>query len=715
MKRKPRGPARSVDTNAILEFIKRPGYAPMRKNDLRRKLGVPDSESAAFKRVLKDLVQQGQLVKVRKTRYAPPGEFGLVTGTLRAHENGFGFVVAEKPLGTPDVFIPPPGMSTAMHMDKVVVRLDDPASQRDPSKGPSGTIVKILERGYPCIVGTLQSSKQFFYIVPDDPRMYHDVYVGKEHLKGAKTGDRVFVRITAWPSKHVNPEGVVEEVLGPQSDPSVDLKAIIRKYGYNTAFPQKVLDEAAKIPQTVPAEWLKDRVDLRNETVLTIDPEDAKDYDDAISLKKGPHGWILGVHIADVSFYVKEKGALDEEARGRGTSVYLPTCVLPMLPESLSNGVCSLKEKVDRLTKTVLFHCAPDATIKKVEVFPSVIRSVKRFTYAEVLKIITEPKPEASPEIAPLVPLLKDMNRLAETFHKIRVQRGSLMLNIPKVKVLLDENYKAKGVRREVQDAAHSLIEEFMLLANEAVARYIMDKTVPGIYRVHEQPDKQSFEEFAVFAEGLGYKVHTGVISPHEIQTLLARVKDKPEEPILHIHLLRSMKLAVYSSKNLGHFALGLAFYTHFTSPIRRYPDLIVHRVLDRIWARQSPLSQSDIGGIAAHSSKMERMADEAERELSGIKILQYLAELAKHHSRRAYRGIITAVKSFGFIVELEETLVPGMVHLSGIRDDFYDADIARQTVTGRRRHRKFRLGQEVEVRIEKVDLAKRQVDLALV
>ncbi len=710
-----------VDAQCILDFLKQPSYVPLRKNELFGKLGLPEAQHSSFKRTLKDMLAGGQIVKVRKNRYAIASTIGLVVGTFRAHEKGFGFVVPDNP-ECADVFIPPHETSTAMHLDKVLVRLDDPATQRDPSKGPSGKIVRIQERTNATVVGTVAASKDFSYVIPDDPRLMQNVYVNKELLKNAKLNDRVVVRITAWPSKHVNPEGMIEEVLGPNSDPKIDLIAVLKKYHYETQFPARVLEDAHAIPQSIRPEWLEGRHDLRNQVVFTIDPEDAKDFDDAVSLEAVKGGYLLGVHIADVSFYVKDQTAMDKEARGRATSVYLPGCVIPMLPERLSNGVCSLQEAQDRMTKTVLFHCTSKGEIQKVEIFPSVIRSVKRFTYGEVLKIISEKQPVVSPEIKPLVPMLQEMGMLAKQFHQVRVRRGSIMLNIPKVKVVLDAAYRATGVRREIQDDAHGLIEEFMLLANEAVARHIMNMGRPGIYRVHEPPDRQSFEEFAVFVRSLGYTIHTQDISVHEIQNLLTRIQDKPEAPIIHLHLLRAMKLAVYSNRNLGHFALALKFYTHFTSPIRRYPDLIVHRILDQMWAQKKSvsgasdksLSGQDIGVMAAHSSKMERMADEAERELSGVKILQFLSGLAQHHSRRVYSGLVTGIKSFGFFVEMEETLVEGVVHLSSLRDDFYDVDIARQAVTGRRRHQKFRLGQRVDVRIEKVDLAKRQVDLVI-
>ncbi len=653
-------------------------------------------------------------LKVVKASQTFTKDTGLVSGTLRANENGYGFLIPEEE-GVQDVFIPRHAMSTAMNNDKVAVRLDDPAEQRDPSKGPSGKIIRILERGNTIVVGTLAASKQFFYVIPDDPKLFTDIYIGNDSLGGASVNDRVVARVTEWVSKHTCPEGVISEVLGKSSDPKVDLAATLKKYNFLPDFPPAVMEEAHTIPEVIRPEWLNGRRDFRNQTVITIDPGDAKDFDDAISLEKGPDGFILGVHIADVSFYVREKTAMDTDARTRGTSVYLPGCVIPMLPERLSNGVCSLKEAQDRLTKTVLFHCTAKAEIKKVEIVRSVIRSVKRFSYEEVLAIITTEKPVVTPEVSPLVPVLKQMAALAREFHRSRVRRGSLMLNIPKAKVVLDAEYRPTGVLKETSDEAHSLIEEFMLLANEAVARFIMDKGRPGIYRVHEQPERQPFEEFAVFVRGLGFAVHTQDISLHEIQNLLLRVKDKPEEAIVNIHLLRSMKLAVYSSRCLGHFALALKFYTHFTSPIRRYPDLIVHRILDQIWDRSpNPISAAEITGIAAYTSRTERKAEEAERELTKIKLLQFLAAMSKNHARRVYSAMITGIKNFGFFVELDDTLVDGMVHLSSIKDDFYDADLRLQCVTGRRNHRKYRVGQRVDVRIEKIDMAKRQVDFLL-
>jgi ribonuclease R len=713
MRKKSRAP---VNGEIILDLLKHPKYVPLKKNEIFQKLHLPESKRNEYKRALRGLLDRGAIVKVRSNRFAIPSDIGLVIGTLRANEAGFGFVIADDPKN-PDIFIPRHAISTAMHMDKVLVRLDDP-SPRQNEKGPSGSIKRILERGNPTIVGTLASSPQFFHVVPDDPRLFNDVYVAKDVLNGARVGDRVVVKVTQWPSKHVNPEGVIDEILGHGSGGKVDLLAIIRKYQYSQEFPSKVMEEADRIPQTIPPKWVEGRQDLRKKTVFTIDPDDAKDYDDAISLQEHASGYVIGVHIADVSFYVKENSALDKEARGRGTSVYLPNCVLPMLPERLSNGVCSLKEGEDRMTKSVFLHCDKNGNIHKVDVAPSVIRSTKRFTYGEVLKIITEESPNVSEEVRPLVPILQTLALLTRQFYRQRSRRGSINLEIPKVKVLVDSQYRPTGVMREEQDQAHSLIEELMLLANEAVARYISNQGRPLIHRAHDRPDRQAFEEFAAFVRSLGYSFQASDISVRAIQDLLARLKGKPDEPIIHLHLLRSMKIAIYSHRNIGHFALALKFYAHFTSPIRRYPDLIIHRILDQIWEAKKPgvtsppLSVDTLATMAAHSSKMERTATDAERELSNVKILQYLAGLTRSHSKRIYPGTITRIKSFGFFVEMEDVLVPGMVHLSSLKDDFYEVDLSKYLVWGRRRHRRFKIGQRVNVRIALVDLAKRQIDL---
>src|SRR5216117_4158589 len=608
----------------VLALLARKDYRPLDKTDIARKLGLTASERVALRKSLRELERAGEIARIRKNRYVLPAEADLVAGKLSIHQAGYGFLTPETP-GQPDIFIAAENIGTAMHGDRVVARISRD-SPDDRIKGRrEGRVIRILERAHDTIVGTLQRSRNFYYVVPDDPRFVHDIYVGQvsnlppaTYKVAPQVGDKVVVRLDAWESRHVNPEGEIIEVLGPASAPGVDILSIVRKYHLPAEFPRNVLEQAERIPENVDAQQLLGREDLRNQFIITIDPDDARDFDDAIHVEKLPNGgWNLGVHIADVAAYVQPGSALDREARSRGNSVYLPDRVIPMLPERLSNGVCSLKPEVDRFTHSVFIHFDKNGVAKSARFAPSVIRSTQRLTYKQAYAILKSAPRDRLGE------RLHVAWELAALLRRKRFDQGALDLDFPEVKVLVDKQGHPVRLERIENDESHQLIEEFMLAANEAVARELMKRAVPTIYRVHENPDLEKLAEYREFALSFNYKVGDLTHRP-ELQRLLASFRGKPEEQALKVALLKSLKRARYAPQPLGHYGLAKNNYLHFTSPIRRYADLVAHRALaERDSKRRSRIDPpargygaagiGELASIAQHISDTERNAAEAE------------------------------------------------------------------------------------------------------
>src|SRR4029450_11866243 len=607
----------------ILGLLRRKDYRPLNKIDIARKLALTGAEREALRKSLRELERAGEIARIRKNRYVLPAEADLVTGKLSIHQAGYGFLTSEMP-GQPDVFIAAENTGTAMHGDRVVARIsrDEPYGRIKDRR--EGRVIRILERAHDTIVGTLQRSRNFYYVVPDDPRIVHDVYVGQvSNLPLAtskvapQVGDKVVVRLEAWESRHVNPEGEIIEVLGPASAPGIDMLSIIRKYHLPTEFPRDVSDQAKGIPDGIEARQLEGREDLRGEFIFTIDPDDARDFDDAIHVERIGNGWRLGVHIADVAAYVEPGSPLDREARRRGNSVYLPDRVIPMLPERLSNGVCSLNPGVDRLTHTVFIHFDKRGAAKSARFAHSIIRSEHRLTYKQAYAILTA---ALSDQLSERLHLAWE---LAALLREDRFEHGALDLDFPEVKVWVDKEGRPVKLERVENDKSHQLIEEFMLAANEAVARELKKRAIPTIYRIHENPDPEKLAEYREFVLGFNYRVGD-VTHRAELQRLLAAIHGKPEEQALKVALLKSLKRARYSPQPLGHYGLAKANYLHFTSPIRRYADLVVHRGLGRdpAGARGRPArsasaahhpGMAEIASIAEHISVTERTAADAE------------------------------------------------------------------------------------------------------
>jgi ribonuclease R len=702
----------------VLGLLRAPDYRPLDRDEIAQVLGAKGRDRVLVRQTLRELEHAGEIARIRKNRYILPSEADLIAGKLSIHQAGYGFLVPEKS-GEADIFVAAENTGTAMNGDRVVVRINRDIPPRRGKAGGArggqrteGRVIRILERARDTIVGTLQHSKNFYYVVPDDPRIVHNVYVQIPPLdKVPKTpvrGDKVVVRLEDWQSRHVNPEGEIVEVLGAAGEPGIDMLSIIRKYNLPTEFPKTVTDEANRIPKSVEQRMIEGREDLRDKFIVTVDPDDARDFDDAIDVEQTDSGWKLGVHIADVSAYVTPNSALDREARRRGNSVYLPDRVIPMLPERLSNGVCSLNPDVDRLTFSALVEFDRNGRMKTARFARTVIRSAKRLTYKEAYAILqSKPNGELSRR-------LHSAWELASLLRRKRFEHGSLDLDFPEVKVYVDANGKPIRLERVENDESHQLVEEFMLAANEAVARELRHRSLPTIYRVHEDPDPEKLGEYREFILSFGYKV--GDLSNRkEVQRFLASVRGKPEEQALKIGLLKSLKRARYAAQPLGHYGLAKANYLHFTSPIRRYADLVVHRTLAELNSpRRSKVDVGQLESLAGHISDTERNAADAEIESVKLKKLQFFQQQLDVRNPQDFRAAIVDVRNYGLVIELPDAVITGLVHVSALTDDFYRFDGAQRRLIGRRTNRRYGVGDEIRVFVARVDTFKQQIDFAI-
>ena len=697
---------------AILRLLARQDYAPSNVPQLLRSLGFRPDQQQALQKALRTLEESGQIIRNKGNRYIQAREADLVPGVIRMNRQGKGFLEPDEP-GLKEIVIPENATSTALHGDTVLVRRDVPR-RRSPAERDevTGSVVRILKRKRTQIVGTLQSSKQFLFVIPDDPRIPHDIYVPPPRDTGrpANVGDKVVVELHSWESRHTNPEGEIIEVLGPPDEEGVDMLSILRYYNLPLHFPKKAIQEAERIAKLRPrgeptADECQGRVDCRGHCVVTIDPDDAKDFDDAICLQKsGRDQWKLWVHIADVSHYVRPGSVLDEEARKRGNSTYLVDRVIPMLPEGLSNELCSLKPGVDRLTKCVEFLLSNEGRVLNARFYPAVIRSRRRFTYKEVLAILQGP-----PSDDPVQQMTQQAHALAQKIRAARIRAGSLDLDFPESKIRLDAHGRVLLIEKIENDVSHQLIEECMLLANEAVAARLMALRRPAVYRVHEPPSDMRLQEYR--QDVLSHDIPCGNLSQRpEVQKLLQRLNTLPVGPALKIGFLKSLMRARYAVEPLGHYGLSKAKYTHFTSPIRRYADLLVHRALfDE--AKTSLLAFKE---AATHISITERNSSDAERDSKDIKMFAYLKAQLKSGQPQKYPALVTDVRNFGFFVDVSALGMSGLVHLSSVADDFYVFEPSRNHLVGRRTRRIIKLGDKVTVQIFKVDSFKKQVDFQL-
>ncbi|EGO63708.1 ribonuclease R [Acetonema longum] len=698
----------------ILTFMRHEAYRPLLADDLAAQMQVSGKELNAFFAELGRLEADAGVIKTRYGKYGLPEKMNLVVGRLAINHKGFGFVISENP-DEPDVFISSGSLASAMHNDRVVARVH--THKTGPDKKREGEVIRIVERANQRIVGTFESSRNFGFVIPDDIRITNDIFIPKDEAGSAKSGMKVVAEIVKWPEKHKSAEGKIVEILGKSGDPGIEVLSILKRHNLSEDFPKPVLRAASEAPETISPEEISGRRDLRHLPIVTIDGEDAKDLDDAVYVERQSNGnYLLGVYIADVSHYVREGLALDKEARQRGTSVYMVDRVLPMLPPRLSNGICSLNAGQDRLGLSIHMEINERGQVVHYELFPAVIRVKDRLTYTVVRSILTEPESELRNQYRHQVAHLEEMERLCRILRDKRMRRGAIDFDFPEIKVKLDEKGKPLELVKRVRTIAESIIEEFMLAANEAVAEHLSNLKIPSLYRIHEEPESEKITRLNVLLHNFDLKlVNTEEVEPMALQKVLQKIAGTPEEKIISTIVLRSMKQARYEADNLGHFGLAAEYYTHFTSPIRRYPDLIVHRLVHEtlktggLTPKRRKKLEEILPEIAFHSSERERAAAEAERESVDLKKVEYMEQFVGEE----YPGIISGVTAFGLFIELENG-VEGLVHVSSMDDDYYQYIEDQYALIGERSRKIYRLGDPVQIKVIKVNQETRTIDFAL-
>lgn len=693
----------------IYELICDELYVPMKLGEMVMLLSVPKAQRKELEEVLNALVEDGKIEVSKKGRYVKSaGTF--ITGTFTAHAKGFGFVAVEGE--TEDIYIPADKVNGAFHKDTVCVTLNPSAS----GKRREGGIVKIVSHGLTQVIGTYQSSKSFGFVVPDDTRILQDIFVPKEHSKGAVSGHKVVVEIKDYGKKGKKPEGRIVEILGHINDPGTDILALAKAYGLPAEFPVRVQNQAERAAKEVSGADMAGRMDLRDWQTVTIDGEDAKDLDDAVTLTKEDGVYCLGVHIADVTNYVQEHSALDVEALERGTSVYLVDRVIPMLPHTLSNGICSLNQGEIRLALSCIMKIDEKGRVIDHKIAETVICVDRRMSYANVKKILEDKDPAVMEEYQEFVPMFERMEKLAVILRRRRMKRGSIDFDFPETKILLDGDGRPLEIRPYERNTATKIIEDFMLIANETVAEDFFWRQTPFVYRTHDNPDEEKIKKLSAFINNFGYSIHIGQeeIHPKELQKLLQKIEGTPEELLISRLTLRSMKQARYGVISTGHFGLAASYYCHFTSPIRRYPDLQIHRIIkDCLRGRMNEKKMAHydkiLPEVAKHSSETERRAEEAERETEKLKKAEYM----KRHIGEVFSGVISGVTAWGLYVELPNT-VEGLVHITSLTDDYYRYLEDTYELMGEATNRRYKLGQKVNVKVVNADTMLRTVDFEL-
>ncbi|MGG1616706.1 ribonuclease R [Paenibacillus sp. NRS-1782] len=708
-----------ITEQQLLDFMRETAYKPMTYQELEQHFEIKDAaDFREFLKLLNALEEDGKILLTRTNRYGVPERMDLQRGRLQAHAKGFAFLIPED-REHPDVYIHANDLKSAMNGDTVLVRVT--------SKGPSGgrlegEVVRIVKRAVLQVVGVFQSHEAYGFVLPDDKRINRDIFIPKASSNGAVNGQKVVVRIVSYPEGRAAAEGEVLEVLGHKDDPGVDILSVIRKHQLPEAFPDEVTEEAEKAPDAITEEEIvrQRRRDLRDKTIVTIDGEDAKDLDDAVNVERLPNGnYRLGVHIADVGYYVRESSKLDQEAYNRGCSVYLVDRVIPMLPHRLSNGICSLNPQVDRLTLSCEMEFNEHMKVVKHDVFTSVIKTKERMTYTNVRKILEEEDAELMERYKELVEDFRTMKELALKLRANRMRRGAVDFDFDEAKVIVNDEGKAVDIVKRERTIAEQIIEEFMLAANETVAEHFHWLKVPFLYRIHEDPDPEKLQNFMAFAANFGHQIkgRGNSIHPRALQTLLEDIQGTKEQTVLSTMMLRSMKQAKYDAESTGHFGLAAEYYSHFTSPIRRYPDLVIHRVIREVLENGGALTAerqeyltARMPDIAQQSSERERVAVDAERDTEQMKKAEYMLDKVGEE----FEGIISSVTSFGMFIELDNT-VEGLTRLSALTDDYYHFDEQHMALLGERTSKVFRIGDEVKVRVARVNMEDYTIDFELV
>ncbi|TSB48261.1 ribonuclease R [Alkalicoccobacillus porphyridii] len=698
----------------LTHYFKDTAEKPLSVSELE--VVFPTQSSEEFKELVKtlnEMERRGILVQTRTNRYGVPEKMNLVRGRLQVHAKGFGFVIPEEQ-EEQDIYIGAEDMQGAMNGDTVLVRLHS----RNSGSRQEGQVIRIVERGTSDIVGEYVDYEAYGMVIADDKRIPDDILIPKGKEKGAVSGHKVVIEITKYPQNRSGAEGAVKQILGHKNDPGMDILSIIYKHGIPLEFPKEALQQAEEVGDEIDPAAIAGRRDLRGETIVTIDGADAKDLDDAVQVKQLENGnYVLGVHIADVTHYVTEGSAIDKEAAERGTSVYLVDRVIPMIPHRLSNGICSLNPQVDRLTLSCEMEFDKKGKVVNHDIFESVIRTTERMTYKDVNSILLGTDDEVSKRYEELIPTFKEMEQLAAILRTKRTERGAIDFDFKEAKVLVDEESKPVDVVIRERGLAEKLIEEFMLAANETIAEHFHRMDLPFVYRIHEDPKTEKLEKFLEFITNFGYVVRgtANTVHPRALQKLLTEVKGEPEEAVISTIMLRSMQQAKYDPHSLGHFGLSADFYTHFTSPIRRYPDLIVHRLI-RTYLIRGKVDKATqdhwnerLPEITKHSSEMERRAVDAERDTDSAKKAQYMQDKIGE----VFEGIISGVTNFGLFVELENT-IEGLVHVSYLTDDYYHYDEKQYAMIGERTGKVFRIGDQVEIRVVQVNVEESSIDFEL-
>ena len=697
----------------IVVYMEHQAVRPLSEEELAEVFAVDTVEALVqLKGLLKELENDGTLVLSRKNRYGRPAQFNLLIGKISRHPKGFGFLMQED-ADADDIFIPASELKGAMNGDRVIVRIKREATAKSRAEGE---VIRILQRNVQQIVGTFESSRHFGFVVPDDKRFGSDIFIPKEQFNGAKTNMKVLVEITQWPEKNRSAEGKIVQVIGKKDAPGVDILSIIMGHDLPQGFPADVLMYAEALPETIAVSEIEKRRDLRDMLMITIDGEDAKDLDDAVSVQKLENGnYLLGVHIADVGHYVKEDSVLDKEALERATSVYLVDRVIPMLPQKLSNGICSLNAGEDRLAMTCMMEINSQGVVVSHDIFESVIHVNYRMTYQNVTKILLNQDEALCGKYHEILSMLQEMAQLQMILEKKRKLRGAIEFYAPESKVILDKKGHPIRIEWREQGVADKIIEEFMLCANETVAEHFFWMEVPFLYRVHEEPKMEDVLDVNKFLQAFGYNIKglSNHVHAKAYQNVVEQVAGKPEEMMINTVMLRSMQHARYDVEALGHFGLAAQYYSHFTSPIRRYPDLAIHRMIkellhneDRLDEKRVTILKEKMKHYAEQASVREKIAEEAERESVELKKIEYM----KPYVGDVFQAKISGVTNFGIFVQLDNS-VEGLAHISTLIDDFYQFQPESYSLLGEHTRKVYRLGQDIKVRLTRVSVEDRQID----